>query len=550
MVRGSHKPALYQRQKIIRSAKIIVIQCQFRRYLHSMIARRKRESYTNAAINIQKCIRGFFGRKFVRRHKAAIVLQNSSKTFKDRRFFNMVMMVVQLRGVLKRRTDACVYIQKVCRGYLVRFRLFTERLKSLDRYHRAAVFITKLYGAYKKKKAKRKREQMLFMRNKLLCRLAHMIEDLFFQRKDYRELVVAMNRSAPVMQAVVRGFIAVKAVKRMRFLRKAMVSWCDPHHAKTFLNDYLSKLLPPSIKINAVGVTTEINAKKVKPTVHNGFLIHHVPLRRGYVQEHVDFPTLVAALQGWYKQCRQPLLLAEVMAIYARFRNPLNSKVYITAIDDYIRVHDEPCRKHARTICGDCVYFRECHFGACACKEFKKDKRTGLVCLHCSHPISHHKVLPIALNPAKKRENTSLLTTLNTVLKPDLSLPSTIKGVAVDKIADQITRHHKRNKLKAEEKSHEVSATKANVLTNNASTFGFSNDFSAPNKCVEDASLNTAISSLEVRSIRIFPLAAPSIFFSCFIISSLCPSSPLLCVRYWMWSQTMSTGARKTPPSS
>lgn len=507
MVRGSHKPALYQRQKLVRSAKIIVIQCQFRRFLHSTLARRKREVFTNAAINVQKCIRGFFGRKFVRRHKAAIVLQNSSKTFKDRRFFNMVMMVVQLRGVLKRREDACIYIQKVCRGYLVRNRIFSERLKSLDRYHRAAVFITKLYGAYKQKKIKLKNEQILLRRNKLLCRLAYMIEDLFFQRKDYRELVVVMNRSAPVMQAVVRGFIAVRAAKRMIFLRKAMVSWCDPHHAKAFLDNFLSKLIPPSL-------STKVNVASPPPTdlktnddvPEKILLSHHVPLRRGYVQEHVDFPTLVAALQGWYKQCRRPLLHAEVTSLYGRFRIPTNSKVHIPEIDDYIALHVEPCRKHARTICGDCVYFRECHFGACACKEFKKDKRTGLVCLHCSHPVSHHKLLPMALNPIKKRENITLLSSLNTVLKPDLSLPSTVKGVDMDKIADQITRHHKRNTA-AIEKKHESTTKGTGLLTNTESTFGFSNPFGSTNNDKstfgQDAgkpALNTAISALEVHT--------------------------------------------------
>ena len=445
MVRGSHKPALYQRRKAIRSAKVIIIQCQFRRFLHKKKARLKRESYTVAAIQIQKCVRGFFGRKFVRRHKAAIVLQNSSKTFKDRRFFNMVMMVVQLRAVLKRRNDACVYIQKVARGYILRNRLFIERLKTLDRYHKAAVFITKLYGAFKAKQARKEQQMRLLQRNKLLRRLAQMIEELYFQRKDYRELIVTMNRSAPVMQALVRGFIATKAVRRMQFLRSAMASWCDPRYAKEFLNDYLAKFLPPSISSDisvASSLTTAVENKSLDNT---GFLSDFIPRRRGYAQDEVDYPTFVAALQAWYKRCMKPLLLSEIASIYQRFRNPNNSKVKVSDVDEYINHHTEPCRKHARTICGDCVYFRECHFGMCECKEFKKDKRTGLVCLLCSHPMSHHKLLPMALNPAKKRENISLLGSLNTVLKPDLSLPSTVKGVEVDKVADQITKRHRRS---------------------------------------------------------------------------------------------------------
>lgn len=455
VVRGSHKPALYQRQKIIRSAKIIIIQCQFRRFLHSKKARLKRESFTAAAINVQKCIRGFFGRKFVRRHKAAIVLQNSSKTFKDRRFFNMVMMVVQLRGVLRRRADACILIQKVGRGYMVRTRIYAERLSSLDRYHRAAVFITKLYGAFKRSQERKKKILKLAQREKMLRRLAQMIEELYFQRKDYQELVVTMQRCAPVMQAVVRGFIAVKATQRMKFLRKAMVTWCDPYYAKEFLSDFLTKLIPPPIStktsvVSSMVVSNQSSIKELDGGQGEGYLSQHIPLRRGRRQDYVDFPTLAAALQRWYVHCRKPLLPTEVTFLYARFRNPNNSRVHIPEIDDYIGHHEEPCRKHARTICGECVYFRECHFGKCECKEFKKDKRTGLVCLHCNHPMSHHKLLPLAMNPAKKRENASLLSTLNTVLKPDLSLPSTVKGVDVDKVADQITKHHSRSRKEVE----------------------------------------------------------------------------------------------------
>jgi hypothetical protein len=503
MVRGSHKPAVYQRYKIVRSAKVIVIQCQFRRFLHCKAARLKREAFTNAAINVQKSIRGFFGRKFVRRHKAAIVLQNSAKTFKDRRFFNMVMMVVQLRGVLKRRADACIYIQKIARGYMVRARLFAERVASLDRYHRAAVFITKLYGAFMAKRARKQQQLKVMQRNKLLCRLAQMIEELYFQRKDYRELVVAMHRSAPVMQALVRGYIAMKQVNRMKYLRKSMVTWCDPYHAKAFLSDYLTKLVPPSLSAKeSVGSLTEAPVDVVAPKIvaETKIVRNFIPLRRGHRQDYVDFPMLVVALQSWYKHCRKPLLQTEITSIYGRFRNPNNSKVFIPEIDDFISHHTEPCRKHARTICGDCVYFRECHFGTCACKHFKKDKNTGLVCLTCSHPVSHHKLLPMALNPTKQRENTSLLTLLNTVLKPDVSLPTTVRGVNVDKIADEITRHHQRSAV--------------NVVTQNDANFGeagvtikpvnnltenFDSSFDAT-FCMSNAksTLSASISALEV----------------------------------------------------
>lgn len=461
MVRGSHKPALYQRRKVVRSAKVLVLQCLFRRYLGRKRALLKRKAFTAAAISVQKIIRGFFGRKFVRRHKAALVLQNSAKTFKDRRFFNMVMMVVQLRGVLRRRTDACTLIQKVARGYMVRASMYAKRLSSLDRYHRAAAFITKLYGAFQSKKARHQKQLKLLQRNKLLCRLAQMIEELYFQRRDHRELAVAMSRSAPVMQALVRGFIAQSRVRRMKFLRKAMVTWCDPRCAQAFLSDFLTKMIPVSLSASAVG-SAGSQSSLVKVGRSGGdvggsgarekevYLSAHVPLKRRRRQDYVDLPLLAVALQGWYRQCGKPLLQAEITSIYARFRNPNNSKVYVPDIDDYISWHVEPCRKHARTICGDCVYFRECHFGACECKEFKKDKVTGLVCLHCSHPVSHHKLLPKGLNSSSKRENASLLALLNTVLQPDLSLPATVRGVEVDVVADQITRRH-RQEARAEQ---------------------------------------------------------------------------------------------------
>ena len=126
------------------------------------------------------------------------------------------------------------------------------------------------------------------------------------------------------------------------------------------------------------------------------------------------------------------------------------------------------------------------------------------MCLHCSHPVSHHKLLPMLLNPAKKRENISMLTTLNTVLKPDLSLPSTVKGVDMDKVADQITKHHKRNTVE-EQKKRNVTAKETCQLGNTEPTFGTANSFDSSYdqstlERAEKTSLTTAISALEVNN--------------------------------------------------
>lgn len=92
-------------------------------------------------------------------------------------------------------------------------------------------------------------------------------------------------------------------------------------------------------------------------------------------------------------------------------------------------------------------------------------------------------MLPLAFNRAKNNKNKMLLSALNTVLKPDLSLPASVKGVEADVVADQITNlHNKASKVDGRESRKPSPAVSS----------------SPSHEIVPQNSLSASISALEV----------------------------------------------------
>jgi hypothetical protein len=74
----------------------------------------------------------------------------------------------------------------------------------------------------------------------------------------------------------------------------------------------------------------------------------------------VDYKSFEIVIDLWYKGIGIPLSLEEKKSIRRTFMNPMNGNISITLLDNYIGLHELPCRKHGRKICCICSFRREC----------------------------------------------------------------------------------------------------------------------------------------------------------------------------------------------
>lgn len=156
-VRFTHRKTLIDRRLPLRIEMAILIQCQMRRFLGNKVVKHHRKTYHASALFVQRFYRGYRVRRWLRRDKAARVLQRASKTFKDRQFFNTVMMLVQLRKLFQRRDEAIVILQKVMRGCLTRIRIKRYRKKILMKFHKAARIMQMAFRALKQFRERQRR---------------------------------------------------------------------------------------------------------------------------------------------------------------------------------------------------------------------------------------------------------------------------------------------------------------------------------------------------------------------------------------------------------
>mmetsp|Transcript_16109 Transcript_16109/g.24282 ORF Transcript_16109/g.24282 Transcript_16109/m.24282 type:complete len:1767 (-) Transcript_16109:119-5419(-) len=462
-LRHTHKPRLYELRIPLRIEKAVLIQCQMRRFLGNKIVVKRRKEYNSNALFIQRVFRGYVARKWIKRNEAAKVLQRASKVFKDRQFFNTVMMLVQLRKLFQRRDEAILLMQRTVRGYMARLRLRRHRSRVLLKFHQAAFILQITFKKIARWKAEIRRRERMNSRVALQRKLAHMIEELFFIRQDKRRLWSLIQKSAPVIQSLVRGFVGRHRSHRMKYLRKALRSWCHPVYAVEFMRQHLENRVPhmgagrtsilmPEVLANFV--TAKGKRQKRKELT---FLVEHLPPESAKLVD-VDKKTLVVALTGWYKATGKPLLSSEVESIYQRFRNPVDAKVNILEIDNYIKKHRTgPCHKHARAVCGDCVFHRECNFPKCTCRCFKRDSITGTICRECHHSIIIHTLFPLHMKPSRQMAGKTMLKILNAVSEPDMSIPENVKGLELQDIGRQIYREKNKNKREAKRLEEEKS---------------------------------------------------------------------------------------------
>eukprot|EP01037_Dinobryon_pediforme_P041929 gene41929-51979_t len=122
-----------------------------------------------------------------------------------------------------------------------------------------------------------------------------MILEMYLDRMRRRELFAIMNKSAPEIQRLVRGFLAKAGAKKMSYLRNSFRSWLQPKFARAFVEkpQYVRLFLKDDLK------------KKFE----------------------VDYRSFDSALDLWYKSIGMPLSKSERELIKKTFKNPMNGNI-------------------------------------------------------------------------------------------------------------------------------------------------------------------------------------------------------------------------------
>jgi hypothetical protein len=208
---------------------------------------------------------------------------------------------------------------------------------------------------------------------------------MYLDRNRRKELFFLMNKCAPDIQKLVRGFLAKKGTQKIKFLRKAFRSWFKPQFAVDFLQKLFSK------NFYSVNENTNILEVQANVSVKKDFV-------RQFLQDdkltraEVDFRSFDNALELYYKSIGIPMSISERNSINRRFKNFATGTISISQLDSYIFLHKFPCRKHGRQICCDCVFRRECQLRNCQCNLYiceeskKKSYGENSICLSCNHP--------------------------------------------------------------------------------------------------------------------------------------------------------------------
>ena len=127
-----------------------------------------------------------------------------------------------------------------------------------------------------------------------------------------------------------------------------------------------------------------------------------------------------------------PLLTTELESIKKNFANPATRKIELSKLEGYIHLHEQPCRKHGRLVCGSCFFIGKCNKPKCACLGYCKSGGAGSVCKECFHPPDMHRRCPLQLREASLGK--AMLDIMNRIREPDLSVPASVSGTPLCEI--------------------------------------------------------------------------------------------------------------------
>eukprot|EP01032_Pedospumella_encystans_P013354 gene13354-15381_t len=425
-----HVNIKFLRAKYKRLVSVVRIQSLARRRFAVNRVRAKRLRANNAARDIQRTWRGMWCRKLLRIDWAA---RRITKFFKLTFFFKFkdaVIMIMQIRRLFKRRMMLVIRIQRLFRGFSARWFVYRKRLWNIV----SRSCVQKIQRAWRQLLKRRAYVPWYppgedwVLRN-CAKKLSRMLLEMYLDRHRRAQLAQLMHHSAPDIQRLVRGFLARAGNKKMAFLRNAMRQWINPRLAGEFMEKYLNSRMYFSVQLSTPEVALE-------ERVDNPFIIRKFLSEDKRKRFEVDFRTFEPAIEAYYKSQNMILLQSERNSILRKFRNPMNGKVQIKPLDQFISAHKLPCRRHGRFICGDCVFRKNCQIGSCKCTLFKSSTSDGHgICITCDHPGSLHSLCPKQMRHSNRAsKNASLLSILTTIREPDMSFPTGVTGVAAEGI--------------------------------------------------------------------------------------------------------------------
>ena len=426
MYKVKNKHLVLKSKKAIRKRNraCVRIQCCMRMYLGKKHVEELRILKNSSATRIQKHFRGYWCRHEFKIDQSAKCITRLFRFVRQSKMRDSVIAVLQIKKLFIRKMEMAVVVQRIIRGWLVRRRIWRAKWREFVN-RRAAKVIQKHFREFLRLKYlvfwKPPGEE--WVRARVAERLGNLLTNMMVQVKRRRQLMIAYQNGAPEFQRILRGFFARSGVKKMKYLRTMIRQLAPQKHAKEFLQVHMLEHLPwvPKPKPR---VEEEIF---IPPPVAppDGFtrLFLAPNLRK---KPDVDAKEFVPACKAWYKSRQLPMLHSEVDALCRVFANPMDGKVMVYAVDDFISLHmSQACRRHGRYVCGDCSFQREC--SKCACQKYVNPGHKDGVCSACNHPPSYHRRVPLFLK--KKNAKNMMRGILSQKREPDVSVPEGMRGV-------------------------------------------------------------------------------------------------------------------------
>lgn len=192
-----------------------------RRFLAKKHVAAYRSVRTRAAIVTQKRYRGYLVRRRMAVTRAGRRIFKFVMKLRFFRFRDGIVTTIQLRKMFRRRFFAAVLLQKMVRGKLVRLRFHYVRLRHFVT-HRASRAIVRILRLFMVQRARRRDESFVYpddawARRHLSKKLATLLWEKMQGWRGRRALAERFEQAAPSVQMLVRGSLARRGVKRVRW---------------------------------------------------------------------------------------------------------------------------------------------------------------------------------------------------------------------------------------------------------------------------------------------------------------------------------------------
>ena len=428
-----HKELFFSAQVKRRIFAATIIQAKIRSLLVRKHLDRILFGFSREALRIQSLVRAFLARRFLKRLRAALRLQAFFRECRKKFLWRGVLLVIDLRIQFRRNDPHSISIQKSFRGFLVRNRIHAtgaEKIRCQRSKNIIARFLTKFLIRRRHLKKLEDDRLVLKMRSVMLARRIYPIYLSYKARKTFLQ---RLDGAVPHLQSQIRGYLTRVVTHKLRVARDNLRNWITPAYSKGFTELFLRKFKAEIIQSKALLLQpSSLQLMSVDTNQSSASLRKFLPQRLQKLDE-IEWKLFFTILQKWYKERSYPLLLKEAKSLIDLFKNPDNNNVYVKSAEKFIALHEKPCRKHGRWLCGACNFRGECLTAKCLCQRFvntRSSKEIG-VCANCNHMYQSHRLCPLQLCPTDTK--VSMLSILNESRHPDVSIPTEVKGVSTSK---------------------------------------------------------------------------------------------------------------------